>query len=83
MNNNKVDLKTENVVADAMKILTAALNEDKEPGSYYFSWQSNLAMKILDNCNNKLDADECNIIAKKFLDFLISQNNRSDNNAIS
>jgi len=75
MDNNK----TENIIADAMKILTAALKEDKEPGSYYYSWQSNLAMKIFDNCNKKLNADECNVIAIKFLDFLISQNNRSDN----
>lgn len=53
----------------AMKILKKHLNKDKSEGSYYYSWQSNIAMYIHDNSD--LQADKCNEIAKKFLDYLI------------
>ena len=71
--NEYKNAKTENVLADIMEILIAELKKDKEPGSYYHGWQSNLAMKILDNCDNKLSAEKCNDIAVKFLDYLIEQ----------
>jgi len=73
LNNSIKNAKTENVIADAMKVLVNELKEDKGPGSYYHGWQSNLAMKILDNCDNKLSAEKCNDIAIKFLDYLIEQ----------
>jgi hypothetical protein len=68
----KVELKTDdlkNPVSIAMKILTDALKEDKSEGSYYHSWQSNIACTIMDNSN--LDHEQVNNIAKKFLDLLI------------
>lgn len=72
INNFIKNAKTENVIADAMNVLITALKEDKEPGSYYHGWMCNLACKIFDNCSNKLSMEECNTIATKWLDFLIS-----------
>lgn len=45
------------------------LRKDKEGGSLYHSWQSNLAMVIMDNSD--LDHNTCNKIACIFLDRLI------------
>lgn len=56
----------------AIKILKKHLNKDKKEGSYYYSWQSNIAMYIHDNSN--IGADKCNEIAKKFLDNFIGIN---------
>lgn len=68
----KVSVKTEDLkhpVAMAMNILTDALVEDKTPGSYYYSWQANIACTIMDNSN--IEHDKANEIAIKFLDLLI------------
>ena len=67
-----VEFKTEdlkNPVAIAMRILTEALSRDKDPGSYYYSWQSNIACEIMDNSG--LDHEAANKIAIKFLERLI------------
>ena len=69
---SEVEIKTEdlkNPVAIAMKILTKALREDKSLGSYYYSWQSNIACEIMDNSD--LSHDKANEIAIKFLERLI------------
>jgi hypothetical protein len=60
-------------IGTAIETLVKELKKDKGLGSYYHGWQSNLAMKILDNCDNKLSAEKCNDIAVKFLDYLIEQ----------
>ena len=56
-------------LSKAMDLFISELAADKQEGSYYHSWQSNLAMKIFDN--SELSAEKCNDIAKKFLDYLI------------
>jgi hypothetical protein len=69
----KVSFKTEDLkkpAGIAMSILKEALKEDKEPGSYYHSWQSNIACAIMDN--SKINHDKANEIAIKFLELLIS-----------
>lgn len=68
----KVEFKTEdlkNPVALAMKILKKALSADKSAGSYYYSWQSNIACTIIDNSD--VDHAKANEIAIKFLELLI------------
>ena len=62
---NKTDLST------AISILIKELEKDKKPGSCYFSWQSNIAMKIYEMSNLKIN--RCNEIAISFLDMLIAQ----------
>jgi len=59
-------------LSDAINLLCEALKEDKSDGSYYHSWQSNLACVIMDNSD--LGHDKANEIAKKFLDYLIRVN---------
>lgn len=65
-------------VPNAMKVLKAALSEDKSEGSYYYSWQANIAMAFQDQFQRSYDMDKGNIhqvandAAKNFLDLLIS-----------
>jgi hypothetical protein len=69
----KVEFKTEdlkNPIAMAMKVVKEELSRDKKEGSWYYSWQSNIACAIMDNSD--IDHDKANEIAKKFLDLLIS-----------
>jgi hypothetical protein len=54
---------------NALKVLVKHLEADKEKGSYYHSWQSNIALKIFTRANLSLNA--CNDIAKEFLEYLI------------
>jgi len=56
-------------ISDAMNIIKNALKEDKTEGSYYYSWQSNIACSIMDNSN--LEHDKANEISIKFLESLI------------
>jgi len=53
---------------EAMKVIRNELKKDHSGGSIYYGWQSNLAMLIMDN--TQLNAEECNIIAIKFLNRL-------------
>lgn len=55
----------------AIHILQKALIKDTTPGSYYYSWQSNIAMAVVDNSDVSLE--QANIIAIKFLTLLTSQ----------
>ena len=64
------DLK--NPVCIALPILVYALNEDKDPGSYYHTWQSNIACAIMDTMPNVENIHElANEAAKRFLENLI------------
>jgi len=82
-----VQFKTEdlkNPVSIAISLLIDALKEDKEPGSYYYSWQSNIACAIMDTMlnlkycgfkdqmsNMENIHDLANDAAKRFLENLI------------
>lgn len=67
---------------NAIKTLCAALEEDKSEGSYYYSWQANIAMAFMDETDRRqmnfgkgLDWKEklheaANQAAKNFLDNL-------------
>ena len=68
----KVSFKTEdlkNPVGMAMQTLIKELSEDKTEGSYYHSWQSNIACTIMDNSD--VGPEKANEIAVKFLEMLI------------
>lgn len=56
-------------MANAMKVLSDQLREDQTPGSYCYSWQSNLACVIMDNSD--VEHDQANKIAIKFLNLLM------------
>jgi hypothetical protein len=66
-------------LAEAMDILTSTLKQDKEEGSYYYGWQSNIAMSIIDEiAEQKLTYmhthnvhNFANKAAKRFLNMLI------------
>lgn len=62
------DLKTP--AAIAMKMLRHSLKEDKSEGSYYYSWQANIACNIMDHCKN-VSHEDANKAAKAFLELLI------------
>ena len=69
----------------AIEILCNALREDKSEGSYYYSWQANIAMAFYDECNRWREKNErenipataiheiANTAAKYFLDLLIAK----------
>jgi hypothetical protein len=52
-----------------MRIIKEELKSDKSEGSWYYSWQSNIACAIMDNSG--IEHDKANEIAIKFLDVLI------------
>lgn len=58
----------ENEYSKAMKVIIEELKIDKEPGSVYYGWQSNIACCIMDNSN--IEHEKANEIAIKFLDRL-------------
>lgn len=60
----------EDEIKDAIDVLRKHLSESKEQGSYYYSWQSNIAMSIKDNICGATHED-ANKAAKAFLDLLI------------
>lgn len=72
-------------IPQAIKTLQDALSEDKEQGSYYHSWQCNIAMSFYDECvrfskaNKKKSISDTTFMevadraAKNFLELLISQ----------
>ena len=63
-------------VAKAMDRIVTELKGDKSEGSYYYSWQANIAMAFMDEWN-RWEKPECyvhevaNNAAKNFLDLLI------------
>lgn len=75
-------------ISKAIDVLIAALNEDKSEGSYYYSWQANIAMafkyeydskiKMVHNMHESLIHDIANQAAKNFLDMLCRKSNDMD-----
>lgn len=67
----------------AIKVLCEELSKDKSEGSYYYSWQSNIAMQFKDEfARKKIDRnyisskdvhEVSNQAAKNFLDLLIKR----------
>lgn len=60
---------------DAVDTLIAALSEDKSEGSYYYGWQSSIAMAFFDevrnHCDNSASASAPNYeISKERLHFI-------------
>jgi len=53
--------------------LIEELRKDKEPGSYYYSWQANIAMAMFDELDGKITKEEANRGAKRFLELLIRE----------
>ncbi len=66
--------------ADAMTVVCNELNIDREPGSIYHSWQSNLAMVIADTLN--ITNSAANATAKDFLEKLIDRGEKGDERVI-
>jgi len=70
-------------IPEAITVITDAMNEDKSEGSYYYSWQANIAMAFQDEYNRskeKVDfLDDLNIhaisnnAAKNFLNMLCAK----------
>lgn len=72
----------DNPIPDNLKVIIEALRADKTPGSYYHSWQANIAMAFKDEWDrqskkkdyarlNTMDVHEvANTAAKNFLDLL-------------
>lgn len=57
----------------AMEFICGELAKDKSNGSWYYSWQSNIAMAFFDVLPDFTDKHElCNVAAKRFLDNLTS-----------
>jgi hypothetical protein len=63
-----------NPVADAMKVITDALKEDKSEGSYYYSWQANIAMAFKDEFHRYARDKEIEGTAKSFNVHTIANN---------
>jgi hypothetical protein len=65
------DLILNSTLTNSVNRLIEELRKDNEPGSYYHSWQSNIACTIMDN--SELDHYTSNIIAIRFLNRLIAE----------
>lgn len=60
-------------IKQAMEFICSELAKDKSNGSWYYSWQSNIAMAFFDVLPDFTDKHElCNVAAKRFLDNLTS-----------
>jgi len=84
-----VEMFREIELKQAMRVLQKHLREDKSEGSYYYSWQANIAMAFVDNYRweeNKSDYGDimrevpyevihkvANEAAKNFLNLLIKE----------
>lgn len=79
--NKPEKFKKEYQLKKAVEVLCNALREDKSEGSYYYSWQANIAMCMYDSFDgSEIDLigdknllDICNKGAKTFLNLLIKQ----------
>lgn len=54
--------------------LIEELKKDQSEGSYYYGWQSNIAMAMYDELDGKITKEEANRGAKRFLNMLINTN---------
>ena len=75
-------LREANELPNAIKVLQKHLSEDKSEGSYYYSWQANIAMAFKDEMARYMPLDVkgteevhqiANRAAKNFLDLLIKE----------
>lgn len=57
------DVTLKQVISDMIK--------DKEPGSTYYSWLSNLTMDIYDEMGGAVTKEKAEKCAKRFLDILL------------
>ncbi len=60
-------------VYEAIERIQKELSIDKREGSYYHSWQCNIAMAIRDNVK-RATHEEANVAAKAFLELLLLSN---------
>jgi hypothetical protein len=65
-----VELNNFPTIENAMHVIIQELSKDKLPGSYYHTWQSNIACAAMDY---NVDHEIANMLARKFLDQLIYQ----------
>ena len=49
----------------AVDVLCKALNKDKSEGSYYHSWQANIAVQFQDECHRWMERNNTGVITKK------------------
>jgi len=54
----------------AVSVIMQEMKKDKSEGSYYYSWQANIAMAIVDNIEG-VSHEDANKAAKEFLDLFI------------
>lgn len=77
-------------ISDAMKVLTDELRKDKSEGSYYYSWQANIAMAFKDEAARKMNYSNASIkkeliheianqAARNFLDTLCAKPTPTNN----
>lgn len=70
-------INTDIPISKAIEVLQKELNKDKFEGSYYYSWQANIAMAFKDEFNRTPEVFKndihniANQAAKNFLDLLI------------
>ena len=64
--------KEEQSITQVIQTLIKALKEDKSEGSYFYSWQANIACAIMDTMPEKENIHAlANESARRFLDILI------------
>ena len=76
-------VKSEPTLQEAIEVLQKHLKEDKSEGSYYYSWQANIAMAFVDEVDRNFTEiksktsngiiETANQAAKNFLDLLIKE----------
>lgn len=67
-----------NEYSKAVRVVMNELSSDKEPGSMYYAWQSNIAMTFYDHLRSGDGEDrelhtKCNEAACRFLDMFIKE----------
>lgn len=81
------DISWEKRLAGALSDIVREMSRDKSEGSYYYSWQANIAMAFHDEFTNMIERGEikaefkhaftfhdcCNNAAKRFLEQLCHQ----------
>jgi hypothetical protein len=64
----------EQKLKEAVETLVTALSEDKSEGSYYYSWQANIAMAFKDEFDDRVGGIRANVPVTKELVHEISNN---------
>ena len=81
--------QTTNKIPEALKVITDDLLEDKLPGSYYHTWQANIALQFKDEFDRQFPHSStgwlfdinsvANKAAQNFLELLIYQTDVGSN----